>query len=282
MSTDLLSIPNILDTLDHCDDDGRFNFIDLEHPYVSLADCRLNLFRDDEGRWAIVSEVLGYHNRGAGWAVALEIRYFGNSLLPLEDEAESYNYYLVLPLDPDSFNDTIEIEALLPEAAIWKVRGVDLPLSHDKIDYDAEGIQLGEMEPGEISGQDVLRLMAVLHRSLFRATEEELYKGIPTTLRKILVLDEWHHKAFRQSRSVFERPDLLQRFDLSNPSVAEMARQSLQSTKQQNAIDWESRPSSYETWQQIAEVLATGDIGRYRPTLPPNTHWKNWPEGGTM
>ncbi len=35
-------------------------------------------------------------------------------------------------------------------------------------------------------------------------------------------------------------------------------------------------PSRTETFQQIAEVLATGDPKKYKPTRPPNTDWRNW------
>lgn len=41
-------------------------------------------------------------------------------------------------------------------------------------------------------------------------------------------------------------------------------------------------PSETETYQLIAEVLATGDPTRYRPTLPPTTHWSHWPDSGTL
>lgn len=41
------------------------------------------------------------------------------------------------------------------------------------------------------------------------------------------------------------------------------------------------RPSNTEAFRQIAEVIATGDVSRYAPTLPPNTHWSNWPESGS-
>ena len=35
-------------------------------------------------------------------------------------------------------------------------------------------------------------------------------------------------------------------------------------------------PSQTETFQQIAEVLATGDPTKYKPTRSPNTDWRNW------
>ncbi len=45
---------------------------------------------------------------------------------------------------------------------------------------------------------------------------------------------------------------------------------------------FETRPSQSELYRQIAEVLATGDPGRYRPTEQPNTHWSNWPDSGGL
>jgi hypothetical protein len=42
------------------------------------------------------------------------------------------------------------------------------------------------------------------------------------------------------------------------------------------------RPSGSETFQQLAQTLATGDVGFYRPTGVPNTHWRNWPESGNL
>jgi hypothetical protein len=42
------------------------------------------------------------------------------------------------------------------------------------------------------------------------------------------------------------------------------------------------QPSDSETYRLLAEVLATADAARYRPTLPPNTHWSNWPDSGSL
>jgi hypothetical protein len=282
MSTHHTLSSEILNALDNCDKDSDFNFPNLEHPYVYMADCRLNLFRDDEGHWAIASEILGYNTRGAGWAVALEIRYFGNCLHPPEDQDAQYNYYNVFPLDSDSFNDTIDIEILQPDATTWIVRGVDVLLSHDKTEYEAEGVTLKEFEPGTIAGEEVLRFMVARHHPLFRATDDELYRWLPSTLKKILVLDEWHHKSFHQMRSPFEDPQILTRFDQDNPMIAAMIQEELGKSRHWNAAQWENRPSTYETWQQIARILATGDTTIYNPSLASNTHWKNWPEGGSL
>ena len=44
----------------------------------------------------------------------------------------------------------------------------------------------------------------------------------------------------------------------------------------------EQKPSESEVYQQLAAVLARADPASYRPTLPPNTHWSNWPESGAL
>ena len=41
-------------------------------------------------------------------------------------------------------------------------------------------------------------------------------------------------------------------------------------------------PSSNEAFQQLARVLATGDTKSYRPTESPNTHWRFWPDSGSL
>jgi hypothetical protein len=41
-------------------------------------------------------------------------------------------------------------------------------------------------------------------------------------------------------------------------------------------------PSGNETFQLIAKVLCSGDPSHYKPTNKPNTHWSNWPAGGTL
>jgi hypothetical protein len=45
---------------------------------------------------------------------------------------------------------------------------------------------------------------------------------------------------------------------------------------------YEMQPSATETFQQLARVLATGDVCAYRPTLRPNTHWSHWPDSGVL
>jgi hypothetical protein len=279
----MLTANEILRTLDNCDENDEFNFITLEHPYVHLIDCRLNVFRNSSDKWAIVSEVLGCNTRG--YTLSLQIRYFGNCLINLQIEnGRAYNYYQVFPVDLENFNETIDdiSQSLKPNANFWIVRGTQVPLSHNKQDYLDAGILLKEYEPNEISGEEVGRLVVQKHRDLFRATDDELYKSIPKDLDKVLVINEWYHKEFHQSKSPFKEQEILNSFDLSNELVKNMIQQELDNTKKWNLEQWNNRPSSYETWQQIASVIVTGDTSMYKPTQMANSHWKNWPEGGSL
>ncbi|MER7586406.1 hypothetical protein ABTW72_02530 [Micromonospora sp. NPDC127501] len=89
---------------------------------------------------------------------------------------------------------------------------------------------------------DVLRRLVPDHRELLLADEVELRRRIPADMPEIIRLDQWHH------------PYLLQ----------------------------DTLPSQSETFRQLADVLTTGDVGRYAPDMRPNTHWSNWPESGNL
>jgi len=99
-----------------------------------------------------------------------------------------------------------------------------------------------DLGSSEVHTHELLRLLIGQHRAPFLATEAELRDRVPPDLPMVLRLDEWYHP------------------DLAGGEV----------------------PSSSETFQMIAEVLVTGESSRYRPKKLPNTHWKHWPEGGTL
>jgi hypothetical protein len=89
---------------------------------------------------------------------------------------------------------------------------------------------------------DVLRRLVPEHRELLLANDVELRRRIPADLPEVLRLDQWHH-----------------------PILGDGV-----------------RPSESETFHQIADVLTTGDVARYAPSKPPNTHWSNWPDSGSL
>lgn len=97
-------------------------------------------------------------------------------------------------------------------------------------------------DPERVHVYELCRFLADVARDDVLAKRDERRAHVPDELIQILVLDEWTH------------PDLA----------------------------GSQKPSKVESMRQLARVLETGDVNLYRPTTPPNTHWKHWPEGGTL
>lgn len=96
--------------------------------------------------------------------------------------------------------------------------------------------------PPRVTGYELLRLIAPRHRRLFFATEAEIVQRIGESMPLLLRLDEWQH------------PDR----------------------------DKGETPADSESFQMIADVITHNDPSLYQPTVPPNTHWSNWPMAGMM
>jgi hypothetical protein len=284
----------ILDTIDNANKGGYYcHFVELGHAYSYLIDCRLNVFRNEKGEWAVAIERLGYNPRAG--AILLEIFYYGNCLINLEQyNGQSTNYYMIYPIDCENFGQTIEGECLLPEAKYWLIRGNTIELSHNKQDYIEAGIELKECQPDEISAEEAGRLVVTQHRNLLRATDQELYKSIPNDLEKLLVLDEWYHKDFteliqpaisdEQLKQAFALQQTIKdKLEMNLEGFTELFRNQEMTNSQWNQTQWEdNRPGSYETWQQLAKVIATGNLDYYKPSMEPNTHWKHYPDSGSL
>jgi hypothetical protein len=166
----MLSEDQILLVLDSSNKISDYShFIELGHPYSYLIDCRLNIFRGENDQWAIVAERLGYNPRGG--RIELEIDYFGNCLINLEEyNNQLTNYYVIYSIIEDNnFEETTDGEWLKPDSKYWLVRGPKVPLNHKKQNYLDKGIELKEYEPGQISIEEAARLVVIDHRNLFRA-----------------------------------------------------------------------------------------------------------------
>lgn len=90
---------------------------------------------------------------------------------------------------------------------------------------------------------ELCRAIASLRRNDVLATFEERRQNVGSTLREILVLDEWRHP---------------------------------------ESIERNERPSDTQSFRQLALAAVTGDASHYRPTVAPNTHWRHWPLGGSL
>jgi hypothetical protein len=98
------------------------------------------------------------------------------------------------------------------------------------------------LNEAQASGEQLLRSLLPKYQHHFFARESELRKNLPFDLPCLLSLSEWNH------------PD----------------------------ISGQELPSGHETFQLIAKTLCSRDPSSYSPTLPPNTHWSNWPDGGNL
>jgi Family of unknown function (DUF7003) len=97
-------------------------------------------------------------------------------------------------------------------------------------------------DPRRLEGQALLRVLLPEHRLALLCTEEELRRCILADLPRLATLDAWYHP------------------DLSHDEL----------------------PSHTQTFRQLARVLVSGNPNELLLTERPNTHWKNWPAGGTF
>ncbi len=242
---------SILAVLDACCDD--FTFPMLDNGYIYLAATRLALFRSPED-WALVIEVFGFSPRAG--LPDLCVYTFSSSIhaRPPRDakfvtEQAHPQYLKNHPHDESSYFHPID-------EGDWRDNHREEFVSLEATDLKLRGREVPlpklrayaehgiELEnPEHDRVFELCRYLAATQRADILATESEQRVRVRPEMTKLLQLDDWHH------------PDV---------------------------VDGESRPSNTESFQQLARVPVTGDVSLYAPTLAPNTHWKNWPDGGSL
>jgi hypothetical protein len=245
---------DILRDLDNAWQTSPYKFFpDLEEGYFYTAGNRITLFADKK-RWAIVFEKSGYANKGL--ASQIELTYFGNCLQNLKKAGLDgrYNcnatYYNLI--SHESFRKIADgFELIKPDAKTVLVRDTLVPIEHDYKKYIKKGINISDYKnPNKLI--DFVALTRYLDETsgdLFRATDIELHTYLPNDIPKIIEIDQWHYKPYGPA------------YEDQGLSV---------------------KPSSYETFQMIAEVLVSGDKSKWKPTLSPNNNWRNYPEAGEL
>jgi hypothetical protein len=96
--------------------------------------------------------------------------------------------------------------------------------------------------PPVLRGFELLRGLLPEHREELFASEEELRERVPEDLPVLLRLDAWKHPDLSEGETPGESP----------------------------------------TFQLLAKVLEEGDPELYKTRKKPNTHWKHWPDAGTL
>lgn len=237
----------ILEVLDNAC--RAFAFPMLDNGYVYLAATRLSLFRSLED-WAVAIEVFGFSPRSGIPDVNI---YTFASTLYNRDPASNYvspaayeNYLKNNPHNESRFVYPIEEGAWIDEEMPEHVAeaGV-LVLRGDSIELPPPEsyAQHGIYLGGERPAIfELCRFLAAIRRDDVLATPDERTISVFPEMRQVLQLEEWHH------------PDVVAK----------------------------ELPSQVDSLRSLAAVLVTGNSSEYRASEPPNTHWKYWPDGGTL
>jgi hypothetical protein len=240
---------HILSVLDRCCD--AFTFPMLDNGYVYLAATRLSLYRT-AADWAMVIEVFGYSPRA--WLPDTYIYTFASTLCN-RDVPKEYGrgevYERFLANNPN--NDSRFVHPM--DAGDWQ-DDQDHIVAEGATEFVLRGQRhpipsLDEYvlrgitleDPPRIQVFELCRFVADAARESVLATAQERRLSVLPDMAQILQLEEWHHP---------------------------------------NVVDNDDRPSGSEAFQQLAQILATGNVAFYQPSRPPNTHWRNWPEGGLL
>ena len=254
---------DILNYLEETDQETYHFFIDFEHPYFYPAGSRLTLYAD-ENRWAIVFEKSGYSIGNSCGEIELE--YFGNCLQNLKngiagDTASSNMKAVILIKDTDLEKiDNGEFEELVArQQDKIQVRDTILPIEQDSSKYIAKGIEPRDYDNPKrlFDFYSLIRYLDGEYPHIFRATDKELRMCLPENLPKLMQIDQWHHEAYSKHK-VPTSPTMYHYETIGK------------------------KPSEYETYRMIADILVSRDTTKWRPTLKPNNDWRNWPNAGHM
>jgi hypothetical protein len=240
---------DILSALDKCCE--NFTFPLLDNGYVYPAATRLSLYRSLED-WAMVIEVFGFSPRSG--IPDIHVYTFASRLRRAKSvddyvSRQAYEAYL----SNNEHNESAFIHPI--EEGAWSdPENSELLASGDgtvlvrgnpvatPLPRDYASHGITLEAPPRVHVFEFCRFLAASERNCILATSAERRGCVPPDLEQIMQLEEWNH-----------------------PDVAN-----------------NERPSGNAAFQSLADVLARGDVSAYQPSDTPNTHWTNWPEGGTL
>lgn len=244
---DQIELGPVLQILDACA--NKFTFPMLDNGYKYLAASRLTAFHGESG-WALVFEIFDFSPR-AGFP-ALSIQTFASTPVNRKGPSEYVSFEAWQQyVNNNPHNEyksfySIENEDWLDEENYQYVKpNGHIILRGQLVDLPniSEYASSGiELEEDRPLTFEFCRFLAAHYHEQLLGTEAERRHNVADDLKPVLVLDDWIH------------------IDLAD---AEM-------------------PSQSETFKQLEQVLLTGDSSHYTLAGKGNTHWSNWPEGGTL
>jgi hypothetical protein len=240
---------HVLAVLDRCAE--AFAFPALDNGYVYLAATRLALYRS-AAHWALAVEVFGFSPRAS--LPDLHVYTFADKLHARDSQdhyasREAYERYLAQHPHNDSrffypIDDGPWLDAEDGEAVAGHALDVIVRSQSMPLPPADAYARHGIVleKPPQVQIFELCRFLAAVARDQVLATPDERRVSVLPEMTELLRLEEWHH------------PDVVAG----------------------------ERPSDSQTFQQLARVLATGNQNEYRPSLAPNTDWRNWPGGGRL
>lgn len=220
-------------------------FLTLEDPYISISSNKIHLYADKE-RWAVIFESNGYDTHG--YCIRKAHNYYGNCLSNLDNAGLNGMYilntkYFILCSEENIMKISNDLGIVSDSAKTITIRNIEIPIEHnsDNISWEKNNITKSSIDLSTMT-----RMLNFQYPEIFNSSEDELRTCIPKDLHKLMTIDEWHHVDCYRVRD----------FEDNIPF-----------------------PSSIEIFKQIAEVLETKDVKKYKPTLKPNSHWSNWESG---
>ena len=228
-----------------------FRFPALDNGYVYPCASRLSLHRSPED-WAMVFETFGFSPRAG--VPDLTVTTFASSLTNRKQRSdyvseEAYRNYLAnFPNNEVAFFSPFDDEAWIDDedGECVNPQATSVRVRKQEIQVpDQSALKAAGItleDPPNLLIFELCRYISETHAELVLGRAEEIQTNLPHGTETLLHIDAWHH------------PDTI-RGEL---------------------------PSQTRTFQELAEVLATGDPAKYKATETPNSHWSNWPEGGTL
>jgi hypothetical protein len=219
-----------------------FQFPMLDDGYYYHAAQKLTVYRDMH-RWAMLIELLQYNNHEYDLDGIFTVAYaFGNCLVPKSADDPEPSFF--------HFASEAEPDTFLEDKfgltylnpAIKTIQVKGAPLKVTLGPADYAAKGIVLKTEEQVAPWQFLRGLVPEHAHRFWVSAEDMAHRLPQDLPVMLTIDEWYHP---------------------NLAIGQM-------------------PSKSETFWQLSKVIAMGDSSFYEPSQPANTHWKNWPDGGSL
>jgi len=219
-----------------------FTFPMLDNGYYYHGDQKLIVYRD-VNRWAMSIETLAFNNHEQTIdGITTHAAVFGNCILTKEFNDNDNFFFFAEDNGLPTFLVDHEIYISYLNPDVKSIRVREQLVPANHDPQHYRAKGVDLKYPDKIVNYEFLRGLIPDYSDLFWVTRQDIAKKIPIDLPVLMTIREWCH------------PDL---------------------------ADGE-KPSENEAFKQLASVISIGDTSLYNPTKEPNTHWKNWPEGGAL